>query len=305
MEKFAIGIHGGAGFLPFWGMTAEREKEFREGLSDSLRKGIDILARGGKAVDAVEAALISLENNPLFNAGRGAAISREGLIELDASVMCGSTLKAGAVSCLRNVKNPIRLARLVMEHSGHLYLSGEGAEEFAKEMGLEPVENEYFMTEERTDRWRTEIGKKKFNYDAESGTAGAVALDTKGNLAAGTSTGGLMMKRRGRVGDSAVIGAGTYANNETCAVSCTGTGENIIRAVTAHEISSLLKYKGMDLSEACEKMLQEKLTPFGGHAGLVAIDTEGSIKYVFNTERMYRAWRDTSGQVTIKLYEDD
>lgn len=304
MKPYCIAIHGGAGDLPFWGMTPEREAHFREGLRIALMAGYQVLKNDGTALDAVERALVELENNPLFNAGAGSAINEEKRVEMDASIMCGKTYRAGAVSCVSGVKNPIVLARHVMYSSGHLHLAGEGAEKFAREMGLEFFPTEHFITEERMDWWKHEKNKPVREFDRDSGTAGAVALDVNGDLAAATSTGGLMMKRKGRVGDSSAIGAGTYADNHTCAVSCSGTGENIIRAVAAHEICCLLKYEKMSLSDACEKTMQQKLTPFGGQAGLVALDSKGSIKFVFNTPRMYRASITTSGEPQILLYKE-
>ena len=300
---YAIAIHGGAGDLPYWGMTPEKEKQFHAALVRAVEKGLAILKRDGSALDAVEAALIELENEPLFNAGVGSAINSAGKVQMDASIMCGRTMKAGAVAGIGRYRNPFQLARLVMDRSGHVFLAGEGAEMFAREMGLEAVSNEHFKIAERIAWWEDENRGKASSQVQDTGTAGAVALDRQGNLAAATSTGGLMMTRPGRIGDSPVIGAGTYANNDTCAVSCSGAGENIIRAVTAHEISALLKYGKMSLADACEKTMQEKVTPFGGQAGLVALDHEGNIKYVFNTKRMYRGWYH-AGEIITRLYPE-
>jgi L-asparaginase / beta-aspartyl-peptidase len=222
-RKFALAIHGGAGPLPYWGMTPQKEEEFRKALSTALDVGYRVLSKGGSALDAVEKVLVVIEDEPLFNAGVGSAINRNGEIEMDACIMCGMSLKAGSVACIRNFRNPIKIARQLLDKGEHLFLSGSGAEEFAAELGLPRVQNDFFKTAERMAWWQDEVGKKPVFKD-DAGTAGTVALDLHGNLASATSTGGLMMKRRGRIGDTPLIGAGTYANNETCAVSCSGTG---------------------------------------------------------------------------------
>ena len=303
MKKFCIAVHGGAGDLPFLGMDKKREGEFKQALEECLSLGYRILAGGGSALDAVELTVRALEDEPIFNAGRGSSINRDGIVEMDSAIMCGKTLRAGAVTCVTNIKNPVALARKVMDHCEHLYLSAEGALDFAKEIGMELMPMDYFITEERYAKWQH---KRKTGGTAdvtrESGTAGAVALDMHGNLASATSTGGLTNKRKGRIADTSIIGAGTYANNLTCAVSCTGTGEYIIRTVAAHETSSLLSYKGLSLHEACEHMLLERLMPLGGQFGMIAIDNDGDYKCVFNTERMYRAWRSSDGAIEIDLY---
>jgi beta-aspartyl-peptidase (threonine type) len=284
--------------MPFYGMTPKREKEFSRALRHATLKGYRLLSRGESAVQAIEASIIELENDPLFNAGRGAVFTSSGKNLLDASIMCGKTLKAGAVARISRIKNPISLARAIMESSGNLFLVAEGAEEFARKAGFKFISPAYFFTQERYDQWKA----SKRHPIEEHGTVGAVALDKEGNLAAGTSTGGLVNKNDFRIGDSPIIGAGTYASNKTCAVSCTGVGESIIRAVTAHEISALLQYKKISLKRASEKVLLEKLNPFGGHAGLVAIDKHANVRCVHNTERMYRAWKVSGLALTTGIY---
>jgi len=300
--KFGMVIHGGAGTIDRAKMTTENEQAHRAGLEQSLKAGYDILARGGSSLDAVEAAIRVLEDNPLFNAGRGAVFTHEGTNELDASIMDGKTLKAGAVAGLEHIANPITLARLVMEKSRHVMLQGKGAEAFAKSMGMPFVDQKYFYTEER---WQ-ELQKEKASPTPSSGqekhgTVGAVALDQAGNLAAGTSTGGITNKLFGRVGDSPIIGAGTYANNQTCAVSCTGDGEYFIRAVVAHNISTLLGYKGLPLAEAAQKALDEAAR-LGGTGGLIALDRNGNVAMPFNTSGMYRGKIGSDGKMTVEIY---
>jgi len=298
MNRYGIAIHGGAGYLPFHGMTPQKEKIFFRDLSETVTAAFKALQDGLSAIDAVEIAVKMLEDSPLFNAGRGAVFTSSGLNLLDASIMSGKTLKAGAVARVARIKNPISLARCIMEESKNLFLVGEGAETFGKAMGFKFVHPSYFFTRERYDQWK----ESKECFIEEHGTVGAVALDKYGNLAAGTSTGGLVNKNDYRIGDSPIIGAGTYANNKTCAVSCSGVGESIIRAVAAHEISALLEYKKISLKEASEKVLLEKLNPFGGHAGLVAIDKYANVRYIHNTERMYRAWKVSGEKLQADLY---
>src|SRR6476659_8345355 len=269
--KFGMVIHGGAGTIERSEMTPEKEKAVRDGLEQSLKAGYAVLPRGGASLDAVEAAIRVLEDNPLFNAGKGAVFTHQGTNELDSSIMDGKSLKAGAVAAVKHVRNPISLARLVMEKSPHVMLEGEGAEAFAKSMGVQLVDAKYFYTEER---WR-ELEKAKSSPTPASdkdrhGTVGAVALDQAGNLAAGTSTGGITNKQFGRVGDSPIIGAGTYANNRTCAVSCTGDGEYFIRAVVAHNISTMMEYEGLPVAEAAQRAL-DAAAKLGGTGGLIAL----------------------------------
>ncbi len=298
-NKYGIAIHGGAGRMPFYGMNAEREKEYEADLYKGLNAGYVILKNGGTALDAVESAIKILEDSGLFNAGRGSVFTSTGNNRMDASIMCGKTLKAGAICRVRFVKNPISIARALMDDPENIFLGAEGAEEYAQKIGLEIMPAHYFFTQERFDQWQEEKKKKE---KEEHGTVGAVALDSYGDLAAGTSTGGLIDKHEYRIGDTPIIGAGTYANNKSCAVSCTGKGESILRAVVAHEISSMLLYKGISLEEACEKTMEEKLNPFGGHAGLIAIDKDCNVKFIFNAERMYRGFKCSDGSFEISLY---
>ncbi|MDP1727464.1 MAG: isoaspartyl peptidase/L-asparaginase [Bacteroidota bacterium] len=312
MKKYAIAIHGGAGTILRHLMTAEKEMQYHQGLLDAITAGELILNKGGSSLDAVEAAVISLENFSLFNAGKGSVFTHKGMHEMDASIMDGLTLEAGAVSCVSHVKNPIHLARIIKEKSGHVFLSGLDAEDFAYQMGIELAGDEYFYTQERFDQWqevkdsdtyqldhsdKKETGEKKF------GTVGCVALDQHGNLAAATSTGGMTNKRFGRVGDSPMIGAGTYANNKTCAISCTGHGEFFIRAVVAYDISCLIEYKGLSLKEACDFVVKDKLVKMGAEGGLIAIDAYGNIELPFNTPGMYRAWKNSGEETKLRIYE--
>jgi len=300
----SIAIHGGAGVITRGSMTRDEEEAYRNDLGRALDAGYDLLAAGGSGLDAVTAAVRILEDSPLFNAGRGAVFSHEGINELDASIMDGRTLAAGAVAGVTHIRNPIDLARLVMERSQHVLLAGEGAEEFALEQGMDLVPQNYFFTERR---WQQlEKARTGDRYSAAEigyyGTVGAVALDRHGNLAAATSTGGMTNKRWGRVGDSPIIGAGTYADNESCAVSATGSGEFFIRAVAAHEISALMKYRGLSLEEAAREVVQGKLERIGGDGGVIAVDREGNIALEFNTEGMFRGARDSKGRREIGIY---
>ena len=300
--KFGMAIHGGAGTIERSSMTAQNEAAHRAGLEQTLRAGYDVLRKGGSSLDAVEAAIHVLEDNPLFNAGKGAVFTHEGTNELDASIMDGRTLKAGAVAGLQHIRNPISLARLVMEKSPHVMLDGEGAEAFAKQMGVPFVEQKYFYTKERWDALQKVKKKSGPISDKEKhGTVGAVALDQAGNLAAGTSSGGTTNKEFGRIGDSPIIGAGNYADNRTCAVSCTGDGEYFIRSVVAYDISAMMNYKGMPLKEAAEAAIS-KVGKLGGTGGLVAIDKEGEIAMPFNTTGMYRGKVGADGKISVAIY---
>ena len=311
-EDFGLVVHGGAGTIERSKMTPERAHEYRSGIERALAAGYEILKRGGSSLDATGAAVRVLEDDPNFNAGKGAVFTNVGTNELDAAVMDGKTFKAGAVACLRHIKNPILLARLVMEKSGHVMMDGEGAEVFARENGIEIVDQKYFYTKERWDALekvkaaekRGGPGEKKFIISDQDrhGTVGAVALDQHGDLAAATSTGGTTNKRAGRVGDSPVIGAGTYANNATCAVSATGDGEYFIRATVGHDISALMEYRGMSLKEAAQTVL-DKVAKLGGTGGLIAIDRRGNIALPFNTSGMYRGYADPSGKFVIEIYK--
>lgn len=313
MNNYALAIHGGAGTILQSTMTPEKELAYKNGLQDAIEAGESILKSGGSAFDAVELAIIQLENNPLFNAGKGAVFTNTGTHEMDASIMNGKDLRAGAIAGVQGVKNPISLARAVMEKSEHVLLTGNGAMEFAKKVNA-PFENEeYFFVQLRYDQLqqakqsnsmildhtedKIEHGEKKF------GTVGCVALDLHGNLVAGTSTGGMTNKKFGRVGDSFIIGAGTYANNNTCAISCTGHGELFIRSVVAYDISCLMEYKNLSLKEACDIVVMDKLVKIGGEGGLIALDAKGNIVLPFNSDGMYRASKKQNEEIFIGIYK--
>ncbi len=304
---YTIAIHGGSGTINRSEITPEQEKQFRQGLEAALDAGYHLLARGGSALDAVEQAVRSLEENELFNAGKGAVFSANGKHEMDASIMCGQSLKAGAVAGVTNIRNPISLARAVMEQSENVFLLGAGAEEFAREHKLTIEPDDYFFSELRFEQLKQAQQENKTQLDHSKkntgkGTVGAVALDSSGNLASATSTGGLTNKKYGRVGDTPVIGAGTYASNQTCAVSCTGYGEFFIRSVVAYDISCLLEYKGLSLKEACDYVVQDKLKNRGGEGGLIAVDRDGNVELPFNSEGMYRAWRNEAGEGEVAIF---
>jgi beta-aspartyl-peptidase (threonine type) len=311
-KEFALAIHGGAGTIERSTMTPEREREYRAGLERALSAGYEILKGGGSSLDATEAAVRVLEDDPHFNAGKGAVFTNAGTNELDAAIMDGKTLKAGAVANLRHIKNPILLARMVMEKSPHVLMAGEGAETFAKENGVELVDQKYFFTQERWDalqkikaaEQKSGAGGKQFIITDQDrhGTVGAVGLDRNGNLAAATSTGGTTNKKAGRVGDSPIIGGGTYANNATCAVSATGDGEYFVRAVVGHDISALMEYRGMKLQEAAQTVL-DKVAKLGGSGGLIAVDRRGNVTLPFNTEGMYRGYVNPKGEFVIEIYK--
>jgi L-asparaginase / beta-aspartyl-peptidase len=303
-KMIAIAIHGGAGTLPRAEIGPEQEKLYLAGLDAALDAGYAVLKRDGTSLDATIAAVRVLEDNPLFNAGRGAVLNRDGIAELDASVMDGKTLSAGAVSGLRRVKSPIELARLVMDKSPHVMLVGDGAEEFAKLQGVEMVPNEYFITPVRKmqlERFLRGAVSTKENDLAAFGTVGAVALDSSGNLAAATSTGGMTGKRWGRVGDSPIIGAGTYANNASCAVSATGHGEFFIRTVVAHDICAQVEYLKIPLSKASANVL-EKMKTLGGNGGVIAIDPKGEVVLDFNSEGMFRGVATSKGRREVAIF---
>ncbi len=307
MKKFSIAIHGGAGTITRSLMKPEREILYIQSLSNALFAGQSVLSAGGSALDAVTASVIALEDNPLFNAGKGAVFTHDGRHEMDASLMRGDTLEAGAAAGITRVQNPILLARAIMEKSEHVMMSGQGAEIFAKEQGLTFQPEEYFYDEFRHNQWvqaREENVVQLDHSEKKFGTVGAVARDMAGNLAAATSTGGMTNKKWGRIGDSPVIGAGTYANNRTCAISCTGHGEFFLRAVVAYDISCLMEYKGVSLEEACKIVVQDKLVAMGGEGGLIAVDCAGNIALPFNSEGMYRAWHTSDGQPEVRIYRD-
>jgi beta-aspartyl-peptidase (threonine type) len=307
-KKFALVIHGGAGTMERGKMTPEKEKEYRSGLANSLKAGYEILKKGGSALDATEAAVRGLEDDPHFNAGKGAVFTSSGTNELDAAIMDGQTLKAGTVAVLRHIRNPITLARMVMEKSPHVMLSGDGAEKFAAENGVELVDQKYFFTQERWDALQKMKTAEKNRHAAlaitdqdRHGTVGAVAVDQNGNLAAATSTGGTTNKHSGRIGDSPIVGGGTYANNATCAISGTGDGEYFIRATVAHDISALMEYRGMKLDEAAQAVLG-KVAKLGGSGGLIGVDKDGNITLPFNTAGMYRGHVGPDGNFVVEIY---
>lgn len=309
MNNVAIALHGGAGTLVKGMMTSEKEAEYKFALQEALDTGHKMLKDHKSALDAVEAAVKYLEDCPLFNAGKGSVFNANGSHEMDASIMDGKTLEAGAVSLVSGVKNPISLARDVMEKSGHVFLAGEGAIKFAETLGYEKMPLAYFYDELRHSQWIKIKDSGVFQLDhsrrkdSKFGTVGAVACDYSGNIAAATSTGGMTNKNFGRVGDSPMIGAGNYANNETCAVSCTGSGEFFIRGVVAYDVSALMEHKGMSLSEAANEVIYKRIVKIKGDGGLVAIDSEGNISMPFNTEGMYRAARYADGKEEILIYK--
>ena len=311
--EFSIIIHGGAGSIRRDNMSEEKEAKYRQKLEEAIRVGYDILKNGGTSIDAVQNTINILEDSPLFNAGKGAVFTHEGTNEHDASIMDGKTLNAGASAGTKTVKNPINLARSVMDNSPHVMLSREGAETFAEEQNLEIVNPDYFSTDEKLKSLEhvkaSEKNKVASFYDTDLqdskfGTVGCAALDKHGNLAAGTSTGGMTNKRWGRIGDSPIIGAGTYANNNTCAVSSTGWGEFFIRGMVAHDISALMEYKGLTLKEAAHLVIQKKLPELGGDGGIVAIDKNGNMVMEFNTQGMFRATMNDKGKLYIGMFKD-
>ena len=308
MGTIALALHGGAGTILRSGMTAEKEAAYKGGLGHALNVGWQILDRGGKALDAVEAVVSALEDEPLFNAGRGSVYTHEGGHEMDAAIMCGATRMAGAVTCVRNVRNPIRLARAVMERTEHCLLSGAGAETFAREAGIVFESDEYFHNENRLRQLHEalEAGRIQLDHTAgrSLGTVGAVALDQAGDIAAATSTGGMTNKRWGRIGDTPIIGAGTFADNTTCAVSCTGHGEYFMRAVAAYDLSALMEYGGRSLHDAADYLVNKKLVAMGGEGGLIAVDRAGNIVLPFNSDGMYRASMRSGMEPVIRIYED-
>src|SRR5688500_9315724 len=313
-------IHGGAGVIRRGSLTPEREKEYKVKLEEAVMAGYKALQAGKSGLDAVETAIRILEDSPLFNAGKGAVFTHDGKNELDASIMDGKTQAAGAVAGLHRVKNPITLARAVMEKSPHVMMIGEGAEKFAAEQKVELVDPKYFWTQPRWDSLQKIIkeeadkAKPKASGAAASlasglpenrfGTVGAVALDKDGNLAAGTSTGGMTNKKYGRVGDAPIIGAGTYANNDTCAVSATGWGEFFIRIGVARDIAALMEYRAMPLQHAADLVIKQKLQKLGGDGGIISLDKFGNIGISFNSEGMYRAYINSAGKAVVEIYKD-
>jgi beta-aspartyl-peptidase (threonine type) len=301
-------LHGGAGTIPQGSLTAEQEQRYKVALQEALKAGYDILERGGTAMDAVTASVASLEDCPLFNAGKGSVFNNAGQHEMDASIMRGEDRGAGAVCGVQGVRNPVKLARLVMEKSEHVILAGKGAEEFGKNEGVAFEEPWYFHNDFRYQQWQEALQSDRVQLDHAAGgerkfgTVGAAALDQHGNLAAATSTGGMTNKKWGRVGDTPIPGAGTWADNASCAISCTGHGEFFIRTVVAHEVHALMLHKGLSLQEACEQVVMQDLVKTGGEGGLVAVDRKGNISLPFNSEGMYRAWKTGAGEEGVAIY---
>lgn len=304
--KYALVIHGGAGNITPANLPAEKAAQYEAKLTEVLRHGDSILKAGGNSLDAVEACVRMMEDSPLFNAGKGAVFTAEGKNELDAAIMDGKTGMAGAVAGVTTIRNPITAARAVMEKSEHVLLTGKGAEAFAAEKGLEMVSPDYFFTQSRWDSYV----KAKANEDSitaidkKHGTVGCVAVDSYGNLAAATSTGGMMMKKYGRIGDSPVIGAGTYADNATCAVSATGHGEFFIRNVVAYDVAARMKYKGLSLAQAANQVIMEKLKTMGGIGGIIAVDGKGNVAMPFNSQGMFRGYINSGGEMKVAMFGD-
>jgi beta-aspartyl-peptidase (threonine type) len=323
--QWALVVHGGAGVIERAQMTPENEAAYRAAMNAALDRGTAVLARGGSSLDAIEAVIHGMEDDPLFNAGRGAVFTAEGRNELDASIMDGSNLKAGAVAGVTTIRHPITLARRVMEQSPHVMLIGAGAETFARTENLELVDPSWFFTERRWRGLEAELGRRGWSVpkrpagapaapvsslmpddsDRKFGTVGVVALDNRGNLAAGTSTGGTTAKRWGRVGDAPIIGAGTYASNSSCGVSATGTGEYFIRLTVAREICALVEYRGMSLQAASDEVIQRRLTALGGDGGAIAVSPRGEVAWSFNTSGMYRASATSAGDRRVGIFKDE
>ncbi|CAN5832463.1 isoaspartyl peptidase/L-asparaginase [soil metagenome] len=319
-QNFTLVIHGGAGTITRQNMTPEREKAYQEVLQQALQAGYEVLRNGGTSLDAVERTVRVMEDSPLFNAGKGAVFTNEGRNELDASIMDGKTGKAGAIAGVTSIRNPISTARRVMENSEHVMMVGPGAEKFAKEQKMELVDPSYFHTDTRyrqlqqiRDKEKTTLDHSEDKSDSRElifiegpkfGTVGAVALDQHGNLAAATSTGGMTNKRYGRVGDAPIIGAGTFADNASCAVSATGHGEYFIRSVVAHDIAALMEYKGLTVQQAANEVVMKKLVQKGGTGGVIALDRNGNLAMPFNTEGMYRGYIKADGKPVVEIYKD-
>ena len=317
MQKISLAIHGGAGTILKEDMTPELEKAYLQGLDDALAAGYAVLEEGGTAANAVKAALVILEDNMLFNAGRGSVFTKKGVQEMDAAIMNGKDLAAGAVAGVRNVRNPIELAMEVMRNSNHVFLSGKGANDFAIKQGIKLEPDEFFFSQFRYDQWKqirdsdnysldhTHQQLEELMKDKKFGTVGAVACDCNGNIAAATSTGGMTNKKYGRIGDSPLIGAGTYANDKTCAISCTGHGEPFIRCVAAYDVSSLMEYKGMSLAEAMNEVVNIKLPKMDGEGGMIGVYAQGNMSLIFNSAGMYRGARSSDGTNYVSIYKDN
>lgn len=312
MPKFTIAIHGGSGTILKKSITPELEAAYFKSLNDALLAGYRVLEKEGDALDAVKTAVVELENNILFNAGRGSVFTKTGTHEMDAAIMDGRNLQAGAVAAVNNIRNPVELAYAVMKKSEHVFLSGKGAEEFARQQGISFESDEYFFSKFRYDQWQAikdsddtaldhniipEISKEK-----KFGTVGAVACDRNGNLAAATSTGGMTNKQFGRIGDSPIIGIGTYANNKTCALSCTGHGEPFIKAIAAYDVSCLMEYRGLTLEQATNVVVMDKLIKLDGEGGMIGVDAKGNAALVFNSTGMYRGCMSSDGKIEVKIY---
>ncbi|MEP6749045.1 MAG: isoaspartyl peptidase/L-asparaginase [Bacteroidota bacterium] len=314
MSKYTLVIHGGAGTILKSDMTPELEAAYIEGLHAALNAGYAVLEEGGSAVNAVKASLVILEDNVLFNAGRGAVFTKKGVQEMDAAIMDGKNLEAGAVAGIRNVRNPIELATEVMQHSNHVFLSGKGANDFAIKQGVKLEPDEYFFSQFRYDQWKairdsdnysldhTHQRLEELMKDKKFGTVGAVACDQSGDIAAATSTGGMTNKKYGRIGDSPMIGSGTYANNKTCAISCTGHGEMFIRAVAAYDVSAIMEYKNYSLEQAMDEVVNKKLVKIEGEGGMIGVDAAGNFSLIFNSAGMYRGVRSSDGTDEVALY---
>ncbi|MFT6095739.1 MAG: beta-aspartyl-peptidase (threonine type) [Nonlabens sp.] len=306
---FSIAIHGGAGTLVKGMMTPDIEARYKNDLKTATDAGYSVLEAGNTAVEAVEAAVVVLENSPLFNAGKGAVFTANETHEMDASIMDGKTLNAGSVSLITGIKNPVSLARDVMEKSEHVFLAGDGAHEFAKELRYKFEDASYFYDELRHQQWLQIKDTDSFQLDhsvkkdSKFGTVGAVACDKYGNIAAATSTGGMTNKKWGRVGDSPMIGSGNYAHNKTCAISCTGSGEYFIRGVVAYDVACLMEHKGMTVDQAAQEVIHKRILEIGGDGGLIAVDAKGNISMPFNTEGMYRASKSSNGAVEVFIYK--
>jgi L-asparaginase / beta-aspartyl-peptidase len=313
-KPFALAIHGGAGTILKEDMTLELEEAYQEGLKVALEAGYAVLEEGGSAVNAVKAAVVVLEDNTLFNAGRGSVFTKKGVQEMDAAIMNGKDRSAGSVTGVRNVRNPIELATEVMRNSNHVFLSGKGANDFAIKQGIKLEPDDFFFSQFRYDQWKairdsdnysldhTHQRVEELMRDKKFGTVGAVACDAEGNIAAATSTGGMTNKKYGRIGDSPIIGSGTYANNLTCGISCTGHGEPFIRGVAAYDVSCLMEYKGLSLQEAMEEVVMKRLIELDGEGGMIGIDAHANISMVMNSAGMYRAMKNSKGEEFIGIY---
>ena len=313
MSKFTIAIHGGSGTILKESMTPALESAYLKGLQDALEVGYSILEKGGDALQAVKASVTELENNILFNAGKGSVFTKTGTHEMDASIMDGRDLSAGAVAAVKNIKNPVKLAYLIMQKSEHVFMTGSGAEEFARQHGLIFEQDEYFFSQFRYDQWQaikdsddTALDHNiipEIRNEKKFGTVGAVACDLNGNLAAATSTGGMTNKQFGRIGDSPIIGVGTYAKNKTCAISCTGHGEPFIRSVAAYDVSCLMEYKNLSLEEAMNVVVHDKLVKIDGEGGMIGVDAKGNAALIFNSEGMYRGFCSSDGKKEVAIYK--